>query len=188
MRTIILAIVLLLLTTSLAMAGTFGLDFNDNSAEGRLSMPLNEDDYGTTMINGRYLYNGDEQTNLGSVAIAFYGEPGNIPGLTLGAGFVGYIGKTHRAYENLNVALGGEAEYMPEALRGVGFGAKLAIAPKVFSFVDSEGLIEWSARIFYAVTPKVHLYLNYQRIEGDYKSVNNVTLDSDLRFGIRAFF
>lgn len=188
MRTLILAILLLLLTTGIAMAGAFGLDFNNNSAEGRLSLPLNEDDYGTTLFNARYLYNSDKNTNLGSVAVAFYGEPGNLPGLTLGAGFVGYLGKTHKAYENLNVGLEGEAEYMPAALRGVGFGAKLGFAPKVFSFMDSEGLFEWSARVFYAVTPKIHVYVNYQQTEGDYKSKNNVTLDSDARFGIRAFF
>lgn len=188
MRTLITALIFMLLATSYAVAGDFGLDFNNDSAEGRLSFPLNEDDYGTTKINARYLYNSDFKTNLFSTSVGFYGEPGNLPGLTLGAGFIGYIGKTERTYENLNVGLEGEAEYMPAALRGVGFGAKLGFAPKVFSFMDSEGLLEWSARVFYAVTPKVHVYLNYQRTEGDYKTANNVTLDNDLRFGIRAFF
>ena len=188
MRTFIVAMIFLLLTTSLAMAGSFGLDFNNNSAEGRLSLPLNEDDYGTTLFNASYLYNSDKRTNLLTTAVGFYGEPGNIPGLTLGAGFIGYFGNTHKTYDNLNVGLEGEAEYMPAALKGVGFGARLGFAPKVFSFMDSEGLFEWSARVFYAVTPKIHLYVNYQRITGDYKSANNVTLDSDARFGIRAFF
>ena len=48
-----------------------------------------------------------------------------------------------------------------------------AFAPKVFSFIDSDGLIEGSGRIFYAVTPKVHIYVNYQRVVGDYKNVKD---------------
>ena len=188
MRTLILAVLILLSTTSIALAGSAGLDFNNDSAEGRLSLPLSEDDYGTTLFNARFLYNSEERTNLGSVAVAFYGEPGNLPGLTLGAGFIGYFGRTQKMYDTLNVGLEGEAEYMPAALRGFGFGAQFAFAPKVFSFMDSDGLMEMSGRVFYAVTPKVHLYLNYQYIVGDFKNAKDVKLDRDLRFGIRAFF
>lgn len=188
MRSLILAIFILFVTTTVAMAGAVGLDFNNDSAEARLSLPISQDEYGKVLFNGRYLYNSDEKTNLGSGAVAFYGEPGNIPGLTLGAGFIGYFGRTHKDYDNLNVGLVGEAEYMPAALSGFGVGARFAFAPKVFSFIDSEGLIEMSGRVFYAVTPKVHVYLNYQWIEGDYKNARNLKLDSDLRFGIRAFF
>ena len=188
MLSMILAVLFLLLTTSFAMAGAVGLDFNNDSAEARLSLPITTDEYGKTLSNSRYLYNGDYRTNLFSTAIAFYGEPGNIPGLTLGAGFVGYVGKTHKLYDTLNVGLEGEAEYMPPALRGFGLGARFAFAPKVFSFMDSTGLIEGSARVFYAVTPKVHVYINFQRIVGDFETAKDVKLDSDIRFGIRAFF
>lgn len=188
MRTVILAVLILLATTSMAMAGAAGLDFNNDSAEVRVSLPISEDEYGTVQFNGRFLYNGDEKTNLGSAALAFYGEPGNIPGLTIGAGFIGYIGKTHRTFDTLNVGLEGEAEYMPASLQGFGVGTKLAFAPKVFSFMDSEGLFEWSGRVFYAVTPKIHLYLNYQRITGDFETADNLKFDRDFRFGIRAFF
>jgi hypothetical protein len=190
MRTLILAALFSLLTTGVAMAeaGAVGLDFNNDSAEGRLSLVLTEDNYGKVLFNGRYLYNDDEDTNLGSTALSFYGDPGNIPGLTVGAGFIGYFGKSHKVYDTINVGLLGELEYMPAELAGVGFGAKLGYAPKVFSFRDSDGLLEYSGQVFYTVTPKIHVYINYQGIEGNAEVGSNIKIDRDLRFGLRAFF
>ena len=186
-RTLILSVLLVLLTTSVAMAGSLGLDFNNDSAEGSVSFTMNEDEYGKVLFNGRYLYNSAEDTNLGSTAINFYGKPGNIPGLTIGAGFIGYVGKSHKS-DTLNVGLKGEAEYMPAQLAGVGFGAKVAFAPKVFSFMDSEGLLEYSGQVFYAVTPKIHVYVVYQGIDGETDMNNDIKIDRDLRFGLRGFF
>jgi hypothetical protein len=188
-RTVILTILFMFLTTGVAMAGngSIGLDFNNDSAEGRVSFSLTEDEYGKVLFNGRYLYNSDEDTNLGSAAICFYGEPGNIPGLTIGAGFIGYVGKSHKN-DTLNIGLKGEIEYMPAQLAGIGFGAKVGYAPKVFSFRDSDGLIEYSSQVFYAVTPKIHVYLNYQHIDGDTDTNQSIKIDRDLRFGLRGFF
>ena len=186
-RTLILSVLFMLLTAGVAMAGSIGLDFNNDSAEGRVSFTLNEDEFGKVLFNGRYLYNSDEDTNLGSTAINFYGEPGNIPGMTFGAGFIGYFGKSHKS-DTLNVGLNGELEYMPAQLAGVGFGAKVGFAPKVFSFTDSEGLLEYSGQVFYAVTPKIHVYVNYQGIDGETDMNKDIKIDRDLRFGLRGFF
>ena len=187
-RTLILSILFMLLTSGVSMAGSIGLDFNDDSAEGSVSFTLTEDEYGKVLFNGRYLYNSDEDTNLGSVDLSFYGEPGNIPGLTFGAGFIGYVGKSQKVYDTLNIGLKGEVEYMPAQLAGVGFGAKVAYAPKVFSFMDSDGLLEYSGQVFYAVTPKIHVYIDYQRIEGETDTNSDIKIDRDLRFGLRGFF
>ena len=63
-RTLILYVLFMLLTTGVAMAGSIGLDFNNDSAEGRVSFTLNEDEFGKVLFNGRYLYNSDEDTNI----------------------------------------------------------------------------------------------------------------------------
>ncbi|MBE0502165.1 MAG: hypothetical protein IBX47_12080 [Desulfuromonadales bacterium] len=190
MRTLILIVLFTILTTgfALAEAGSVSLDFNDESAEGRVALSLSEDEYGKIFFNGRYLYNSDERTNLGSGALSFYGQPGNVPGLTVGAGFIGYIGKSNRVYETLNVGLIGEVEYVPAELAGVGFGATVAYAPKVFSFMDSDGLLECSSQAFYAITPKIHVYLKYQYIEGLSETAKDIQIDQALRFGLRAYF
>jgi hypothetical protein len=190
MRTLFLVSVILLFTSTLALAeaGSVGLDFNNDSAQGYVSLSLVEDDYGKVHFNGRYLYNSDEDTNLGSGGLVFYGKPGNVPGLTVGAGFIGYYGKSQKVYDTLNVGLTGEVEYMPAELAGVGFGAKLAYSPKVFSFRDSDGLFEYSSQAFYAVTPKIHVFIQYQGIEGNRDVGSDIKLDRDLRVGLRGYF
>jgi opacity protein-like surface antigen len=188
MRTLVLVLMLILLTFSMANAASVRLDFNNDSAEGAFAAPLADDDLGKVILGGRFLYNDDEDTRLGTINLDFVGEPGNVPGLLIGAGFFVDYGKTHKSFDTMNIGLGVQAQYAPVEMQGVGLGAHFALAPKVFSFRDSEGLYEAGAKVFYTITPKVQIYLGYQYIRGKFDNGPKQTFDRDLRLGIEAFF
>ena len=86
MKKYLLLSFLLCLSTVPAWSSSFDLSFNDTSAQAQLAFPLRSDDYGTMQLEGRALYNDQEDTRLGSAGLVFVGEPGNIPGLSLGVG------------------------------------------------------------------------------------------------------
>jgi len=188
LRQLVLTLTLTLLTLGTAGAASLRLDFNNDSAEAGFAAPLADDDLGQVKLGGRFLYNDDERTRLGILSLDFIGEPGNVPGLTLGAGFFGSYGETHKYLDTLNVGIGVQAQYAPAELQGLGFAAHYALAPKVFSFRDSEGLYEWNGKVFYSITPKVQVYLTYQQMRGKFEYVRKQYFDRDLRLGIEAFF
>jgi len=189
MRQLVLTLMVLMLVATTAGAASLRLEFNDESAEAGFSAPLSDDTLGQVVLGGRYIYNEDEHTTrLGTISLDFIGEPGNVPGLTIGAGFFGSYGETHRVFDTLNVGLGAQLKYAPAELQGLGFSGHAALAPKVFSFRDSEGLYEWNARIFYSITPKVQIYGGYQLMRGRFENAPKQYFDRDFRAGIEAFF
>ncbi len=170
-------------------AASVDIGFNDNSFQLVYETPISDDEYGTSLLNGRFLYNGDEDTKLGSVGFDFVGEPGNISGLKVGAGVKGYAGRTDHDVDFANLGLGLRIDYTLGQLRGLGFSGRLNYAPKVFSFIDSDRLFETEARITYAVMPKVKLYIGYQnvRLDVDGRS-GSMTVDDSIRIGFVGTF
>lgn len=189
MKKLLLFLLCLTLIPLAAQATSLALDFNNDSAEVRLDLPISNDDYGKAIFGGRFLYNDDEDTEMVSVELKFMGDPGAVPGLQVGAGFFGYIGESHVNYDFNNLGVGLMAEYSPATLQGLGFSTRLVYSPDIFSWQDSDGLIEFNVRVNYAITPKVKVYVGYQKIEGEIDGFNqDVDIDDDARVGLLVHF
>lgn len=172
-----------------ANATMMALDFNDDSAEVRLDYPLSGDDYGRAVFGGRFLYNDDEETEMLGVELKFMGDPGAVPGLEVGAGFIGYYGESHDVFDFGNVGVGLMGNYAPATLQGLGFSARLVYSPSIFSWEDSDGMIEYNVRVNYAITPKVKVYVGYQSIEAEVDGTSqDVDIDEDARVGLQVHF
>ena len=74
------------LSATAAFADSLDIGFSDESFQLVYEHPVSHDEYGTVLVNGRFLYNDEKDTKLGSVGLDFIGKPGNISGLDLGAG------------------------------------------------------------------------------------------------------
>jgi hypothetical protein len=188
-KKLVLILVLLLVPVG-AKAQTPSLDigFNDNSAQVQFDYPLYEDDYGTSLANARFLYNGGEKTTLGSLGFDFVGEPGNVPGLSLGVGAQVYGGGTRHDQGLLVLGVGTRVAYAPPFMGGFGVDGKIFYGPKIFSFVDAKRLLETGVRISYAITPKIRLHLGYQNIRAGFDDYGTWTIDEGLRLGFTAHF
>jgi len=188
MKKYLLLSLLLCLPTVPAWSGSFDLSFNDTSAQAQLAFPLRSDDYGTMQLEGRALYNDQEDTRLGSAGLVFVGEPGNIPGLSLGVGGLLYGGRTDDKQDILAFGVGGHLDFAPPALGGFGLTGKVYYAPRVFTGLDAERLLETGLRLGYAVTPKVRVFAEYQNIRSDFEDRGNWTIDEEVRVGFQANF
>ncbi|KIH77828.1 YfaZ precursor [Geoalkalibacter ferrihydriticus] len=179
----------LCLTATAAAADSIDIGFNDDSFQLIYERPLSRDDYGTALASGRFLHNGDEKTTLGSIGADFVGEPGNVPGLELGVGTKFYAGTTDRSTDFINLAIGLRGAFAPPQFWGLGVAGRLYYAPKVFSFRDSERLLESELRLTYAVLPKVKVYVGYQnmRLKEDRRN-ENWTIDDAVRIGFVGTF
>lgn len=177
----------LLLATS-AQAASFEFGLNDSSAQLRLGQALRSDELGQTLLQFRGLYSDQEETKLGSLGLEFVGEPGNVLGLDVGVGANAYLGKTHRGRDFFNLALGLQVTYVPPFLGGLGFGGRLAYAPEVLSFIESESLVESAAQVSYAVTPKARVFVEYQNIRNEFERRGNWTIDDAVRLGFQTRF
>ena len=167
MKRYLLVMLCLLFLPMTANAGTAALEFNDESAE----------------------INDDEETEMASVEFKVVGDPGSVPGLEVGAGFVGYVGESHDVYDFNNVGIALMADYAPPTLQGLGFSVRASYAPDIFSWQDSDGLFEFNTRVYYALTPKVKVYAGYQSIEGEIDGFNqDVDIDKETRVGLMLVF
>ncbi len=172
-----------------AAADTADIGFNDQSFQFIYERAISADEYGTSLMNGRFLYNDDKDTRLGSFGLDFIGEPGNVPGLSLGAGAKAYAGSTHSDVDFANLAIGVRADYLLPQLQGLGVAGRFFYAPKVFSFRDSERLLEAEARLTYMVLPKVKVYLGYQNTRFDVEDRSgHTTADDSFRIGFVGSF
>ncbi len=174
-----------------AAADSIDLGFNDESFQIGYERPLASDNYGTSVGNARLLYNDDEETLLGSLGFDFIGEPGNVPGLDVGVGAKLYGGTADDGNDTdfLNLAVGVRAAYAPPPLWGLGADARFYYAPKIFSFIDSERLMESDLRLTYAVVPKVKVYLGYHNVRlKDEDSGHTHTIDDGIRLGFIGYF
>lgn len=186
---ILLLCFIVISTASPASADSVDVGFNDDSFQLIYEKGLSQDEYGTSLLNGRFLYNGDEETKLGSIGLDFVGQPGNISGLDLGAGAKFYAGNSDPDIDFMNLAIGLRGDYTLPHMRGVGLSARLNYAPKVFSFRDSERLLESRLRVTYAMLPKVRLYLGYQHIRLDVEDRSgHATIDDSVRIGFIGSF
>ncbi len=188
MRFILLLTTCLCLSASLAAADSIDLGFNDDSFQLGYAHGLARDEYGATSVNARFLYNDEEETFLGSLGLDFTGEPGNIPGLELGVGGKIYGGNTNDNFDFLNLGVGARATYAPPRLGGLGVDGRFAYAPEIFSFLDSDRLMESEVRLTYAAVPRVKVYLGYQNVRLKPDNGSTRTIDESIRIGFIGYF
>lgn len=188
MKKLLVPTLLFWLAAASAPAASLDFSFNDSSVQAGLSQPITEDEYGSSRVNARFLYNDHEETTLGSAGIDFFGSPGNVPGLEVGVGGRLVGGEADHGQDLLALAIGGQASWAPPVLGGVGLAAKAFYAPQIFAWLDSERLLETGVRLSYAVTPRVGLHLEYQNIRCDFDDHGNWTIDDEVRVGFEARF
>lgn len=182
------ALAALLLAATAAQADSLSVGLDDDSAHLYYQHTLNQDEYGSTLTHIRGLYSDDRDTTLVSAGVDFLGGLGNVPGLEAGVGLAGYFGETGDIYDYANLALVGRADYAPPVLQGVGFGARIAHAPQILSYLDSDRLTEFNANVSYAITPKVRAIVSYQTLRVDFERAKTHNVDKGFRFGFAAQF
>jgi len=188
MRRTVLLTLALSLVASAALAASVGLDFNDDSFEARAGFDVNRDEYGRAILDGRFLFNDDKDSRLGSAGLRVMTSPQALPGLSVGAGFAGYLGRTHHGDDLGNIGVGADIDFAPPALYGGGIGGKFYYAPTIFSFNDSDGLWEFNLRGYYNFSPALQMYVGFQKIRGEFERAPDQNLDSDLRLGLNLSF
>lgn len=167
-----------------AWAGSFSIDFNDHSTQLGFVQKLNTQQYGDAAFKARYLYNEESDTNLVGVAGGVIGTPGNVNGLSFGIDVALNGGRTSDDKDLLAVGLGMLAAYNPPALSGFGVDAHLVYSPEIFTFMDTDGYLEWGFGANYLVLPNARLTLAFQNIQVDIKNRGDRDLDETVRFGI----
>jgi YfaZ precursor len=185
MKSIVCCSVLLLgLLAGSCWGADFSLLLNNDSVQGNLNIDLDKNDYGASFAGLRLLYNDDNDTLLGSVSGGVSGEPGNIPGVKVGAQVLANLGNSNNDRDLLVIGLGLLASYQPPQLQGLGVYARAQYAPELLCFLDSEGLYELAIGLSYTVTPKATLSLEYQNTDVDFKNAGHQNIDDSLRLGV----
>jgi len=190
---LILAACLLTLSGNVwAAANSLELNFNDDSAQARLGMIINQDAYGTSLFDFRGMFNDENELNgwMVSAGLDFIGEPGNVPGLELGIVADLKVGESDVEDSDFGAAgVGGLVRYFPPALGGFGFAGRLVYSPKIFTMLEAERLTEFSGRVGYVITPKIGVHVEYQKIEVEYDNIlGEVDVDDEVRVGFEARF
>ncbi len=188
MKRLGIALLFILMATSVTYAESISLEFNDDSAQLGYAHVINQDYYGTSLLNFRGLYNQDKETKLGTIGFEFSGEPGNAPGLRFGIGGDVYGGTTDVNQDMLALGVIGKIAYAPPTLGGLGFEGKIGYAPKIFSLLDLDRLLETNVGVSFAIMPNVKVYVDYQNIKADFEYQRTTHIDENVRVGFTAKF
>ena len=188
MRSLLLTSALVPLLSLPAWAGSFSIDLNDHSTQLGYSQKLNTQSYGDSSARVRYLYNDDTRTHLAGIAGGVSGSPGTVDGLTLGLEVALNGGQARDDYDFLALGLGFNGEYMPPAMRGLGFDTHLIYSPDIFAFIDAEEYLEWGLGTSYQVLPNAKVTLAYQKVEVGLQGPGKKDLDDTIRVGVKFEF
>ena len=82
------------------------------------------------------------------------------------------------------LTIGGELLYFPNNLRGFGFGAHIFIAPRVVTFLDAEGFMEYGLRGEYQITKQSSIYLGYSKTKINLKDNATTEIEQGFFVGI----
>jgi hypothetical protein len=189
-KTIVSGVIILCLCAASAGAASLDLSLNDDSVQTQVFLPITQDDYGTTQVGIRGLYNDEHNTKLLSGEIDFLGKPGDVPGLTAGVGLIVWGGEAGRGgdFDLLSAGLGAKIGFAPPQLMGVGIDGKFFYGPKILTGSDADRVFESGLRLSYAFIPKARLFVEYQKIHVDVEGGGDGDIDDDLRIGFEARF
>lgn len=186
-RRLLAAVVGVVLSAGLAQAGTFGLSFNDNSAQLDFSQKVYRDAWGYSKLVVRGLYNDRKETELASAGLEVLGPLGKS-GLELGAGIRGYYADSD-SDDVFGAGLGGLIRFVPPAVKKLGLSGSVYYCPKVFTGLDGERLWETEIAAAYEFVPKAAVFVSYTVIKADFDPRGDErTMDDSLRGGLSLSF
>ena len=88
--------------------------------------------------------------------------------------------------EGGNLALGGTVRFSPINL--VGLNGSLFYAPRIASFMDSDGYREWGVSVDYQALARGFVYLGYRNVETRIKDRGTHEIDDSLHVGMKLLF
>lgn len=179
--------VLLTAATGLAHAGWFELALDDETADLWLGAHLGRDPETQFALGGRFLYTDETDGQIASLVAGFASNPKAAKDSDI-AFLVQVFGGEGENQDVGAVALGLSGNWAPENLKGVFFGGRLFYAPEIFTYSDTEGLIDWAIKAGYRFTPKMEVFLAYTKFEVDFENFGDVEVDKGLKFGFGARF
>lgn len=186
LRRLAILIVLLLSPPLPALAGWFELSVGQDAVQASGGRHHGSDPQGRLALGLRGLYDDEHDTKLGGLVLRLEAEAARAPGLDFGIGVDVLAGRG----EDQDVgagAIAAQAAFEPGPWGGVFLGVRVAYAPSLLSWSDTESLLEWSVRGGYRITPKVELFAEYRRLEVDFADLGrrDLTGAASLGFGGR---
>lgn len=173
--------------TGLAHAGWFELGLNGDAVIASAGTHRGDDPQGRLALGARGLYNGDHDTKLGAFIVRFDAEASGTRGLSFGVG-VDVMAGTSEEGDVGAAAIGIESTVAPEAWHGAFVGARVAYAPGILSWSDTDDLLEWSVRGGYRITPKIEIFAEYRKLEADFTDLGRRDLDDGVKVGFGGRF
>jgi hypothetical protein len=186
-RNVILVTCIAFCATGLAHAGWFELGLNNDAVMVSGGTHHGNDPQGRFALGGRGLYSNEHGTKLGAFSARFDAEASGVSGLSFGVGTDVMLGKSDDGDIGA-VAIGVEGAFAPAAWRGAFFGARVAYAPGIFSWSDTDSLLEWSVRGGYRVSSKIDIFAEYRRLEADFSDLGRRDLDDSVKVGFGGRF
>lgn len=186
-RRLCIAVVLLFTATGLSQAGWFELAFNDQAFDVSGGFHFGKDPEQQFALGGRYLSDDDQDAQVAAIFAGFAIVPDSKEGLELNLGVQLLTGESG-SQDVGAAAIGAVGNWTPPNLHGFYFGGSFFYGPSVFSWADTEGYLEWSARGGYKITPKIAVFVEYQRVEAEFVGLGDRELNDGVLFGFAGRF
>lgn len=189
LRTVMAAALLGLTATATANAASLDVGLSNDAARFEYNRGFSGAGLDHATATFALTYDNDSDW-LGTAGVEVFGgaaAPGS--GLHAGAGVTAFAGHADAANkEMLGLGLGGRLRYVfPQANRFAVTGRVFA-APRITSFLDSEGYSDWSLQVEYELLHSARVFVGYREITADLKNAKNVSIDKSTYVGLNITF
>lgn len=193
LRKALITITALLTATNVYSAG-LDLKLSSETAEVTFLTQNATFGYGGADIGiGLFINENDDFLVNGSIVVSGSGT-GDVRALHFGVGGKAYAGRLDfgpNAPEDPSggaIAVGGNLRYVFPSSTPFAILVEAFWAPRVTSFSDFEGLLEYRAAFELEVTPSARAYVGYRKLEVELDSGLEVVLDDNVHIGVRFAF
>lgn len=186
-------VVCLLLLSRAAIADSFDINMNNNSAQIKFGTSAGGLGDGNAEPQVGVLYN-DQNNILAEAGIKAKGGGGGeegAPGLIAGGWGGVVLGSVHQGGITSTVsciAIGPEIGVALPTAVPIALVAEYRAALKIMSFFDSERLTQLGVRLEVASSPNAKIYFGYREISFGIKGAGSATLDMGTYMGVTATF
>jgi hypothetical protein len=194
MITRVIGFITLLAAASVATANSLDFSLNDETVRLVYAHDLETATKGLS-IEGGWLYTSeievdgtkvDDSENLFHLGLMVSGENWSEKG-SFDISVGGRLAYTSPDDDDLlSLALGGDVRFSP--IERVGFSGNVFYSPKILSFMDSEGYIEYGLRVDYQLLPQAFVYMGYRKLEFDVEDGPTVEYDNSFNIGLKMMF
>jgi len=175
-----------LLSASVAQAGSLAISFSDTSAQVAFDQALSQDAWGNSVVGVRGLYNDRKETKLISGGLNVMGAVAGT-GLELGAGVRGYYADSD-GDDILSSGLGGLVRFVPPGFAKASLTGSVFYCPKIFTGLDGERMLETEVLAAYEIVPRATVFVSYTTIRAKIEDRGDRNLDDSLRGGLLLSF